>query len=93
MYLSDGYKLHTLLDYDRRLPFYMNMTDGNVHDAMTGKEITLPKDEVVVADRAYLNFETLSRSDKGGSYFVIRLKSSVKFNRLDEKPLPENRHG
>lgn len=85
-------KLHTLLDYDGCLPVYMNMTDGKVHDAKAAKEITLPKDAVVVADRAYVDFETLSRWDAGGSYFVIRLKSSVKFHRLDEKPLPEDRH-
>lgn len=85
-------KLHTLLDYDGCLPVYMNMTEGKVHDAKAAKEITLPKDAVVVADRAYVDFETLERWAHGGSYFVIRLKTSVKFNRLNEKPLPEDRH-
>jgi heme oxygenase len=85
-------KLHTLLDYDGCLPVYMNMTDGKVHDAKAAKEITLPKDAVVVADRAYVDFDTLSRWAQGGSYFVVRLKSSIKFNRLEEKPLPEGRH-
>jgi len=85
-------KLHTLLDYDGCLPVYVNMTDGKVHDAKAAKEITLPKDAVVVADRAYVDFETLSRWDAGKSYFVVRLKSSVKFHRLDEKPLPDDRH-
>src|SRR5690606_25382972 len=85
-------KLHTLLDYDGCLPVYVNMTDGKVHDAKAAKDITLPKDAVVVADRAYVDFETLSRWDAGKSYFVVRLKSSVKFHRLDEKPLPEDRH-
>lgn len=85
-------KLHTLLDYDGCLPVYMNMTDGKVHDAKAAKEITLPKDAVVVADRAYVDFDTLNRWAQGGSYFVVRLKSSIKFNRLEEKPLPEGRH-
>lgn len=85
-------KLHTLLDYDGCLPVYMNMTDGKVHDAKAAKEITLPKDAVVVADRAYVDFDTLDRWAQGGSYFVVRLKSSIKFNRLEEKPLPEGRH-
>lgn len=85
-------KLHTLLDYDGCLPVYMNMTDGKVHDARAAKEINLPKDAVVVADRAYVDFVTLDRWAKSGSYFVVRLKTSVKFNRLNEKPLPEDRH-
>jgi len=85
-------KLHTLLDYDGCLPVYVNMTEGKVHDALAAKEITLPKDAVVVADRAYIDFETLHRWAEGDSYFVVRLKSSVKFDRLNEKPLPEDRH-
>lgn len=85
-------KLHTLLDYDGCLPVYMNMTDGKVHDAKAVKELSLPKDTVVVADRAYVDFQTLWRWHQGGSYFVVRLKTSIKFNRLNEKPLPEGRH-
>ena len=79
-------KLHTLLDYDGCLPTYVHMTDGKVHDAMAAREINLPKEAVVVADRAYVDFQTLNRWAKGGSYFVVRLKSSIKFHRLDEKP-------
>jgi hypothetical protein len=85
-------KLHTLLDYDGCLPVYMNMTDGKVHDAKAVKELSLPKEAVVVADRAYVDFQTLWRWRQGGSYFVVRLKTSVKFNKLKEKPLPEGRH-
>lgn len=85
-------KLHTLLDYDGCLPVYMDLTDGKVHDAKAVKELPLPSDAVVVADRAYVDFETLWRWNQGGSYFVIRLKESIQFNRLKEKPLPDGRH-
>ncbi len=85
-------KLHTLLDYDGCLPTYIDMTDGKVHDANAAKEIVLPADSVVVADRAYVDFETLYRWHKGKSHFVVRLKKSIKFNRLEEKELPDNMH-
>jgi len=85
-------KLHTVLDYDGCLPVYMNMTDGKVHDAKAVKELSLPKHAVVVADRAYVDFDTLWRWHTGGSYFVIRLKSSIKFTRGSERPLPQDRH-
>jgi hypothetical protein len=85
-------KLHTLLDYDGCLPTYINMTDGKVNDAKAAKEITLPADSVVVADRAYIDFETLYRWHNGGSYFVVRLKKSVKFERVKDNELPDNRH-
>ncbi|MFP4448133.1 MAG: hypothetical protein ACLFPH_05320 [Bacteroidales bacterium] len=34
----------------------------------------------------------LYRWHKGKSYFVVRLKDFIKFNRLEEKELPDNRH-
>ena len=85
-------KLHTLLDFDGCLPVYVHMTDGKVHVSMPAKQIVLPKDAVVVADRAYVDFPTLFNWDSSGSYFVVRLKTSIKFNRLEEKSLPEQRH-
>jgi hypothetical protein len=85
-------KLHTLLDYDGCLPVYVNLTDGKVNDAKAAKEIVLPVDSVVVADRAYVDFENLFRWHTGKSFFVVRLKTSVKLNRLNEKELPDNRH-
>lgn len=85
-------KLHTLLDFDGCLPVYINLSDGKLNDAKAAKEIMLPADSVVVADRAYVDFENLYRWHKGNSYFVVRLKKSVKFLRLEERELPENRH-
>ena len=84
--------MHTLLDYDGCLPVYMNLTDGKVNDAMAAKEIVLPADSVVVPDRAYVDFENLYRWHSGGGFFVVRLETSVKFNRFNEKELPDNRH-
>lgn len=85
-------KLHTLLDYDGCLPVYINLTDGTVNDAMAAKEIVLPADSVVVADRAYVDFENLYRWHTGQSFFVVRLKKSVKFKRLNERELPGDRY-
>jgi len=54
-------KLHTLLDYDGCLPTYININDGKVNDAKAAKKIVLLPDSVVVADRAYVDFENLFR--------------------------------
>lgn len=86
-------KLHTLLDYDGCLPVYMNMTDGKVHDSTVARQIVLPADSVVVADRAYIDFDTLYRWNQDKSYFVIRLKKSIRYKSLGERELPDNRHG
>ncbi len=53
---------------------------------MAAKEIVLP------ADRAYVDFENLYRWHTGKSFFVARLKKSVKFKRLNERGLPEDRY-
>ncbi len=81
-----------MLDYYGCLPAYVNLTDGKVNDAKAAKEIVLPVDSVVVADRAYVDFENLYHWHTGKSFFVVRLKISVKFDRLNEKELPDNRH-
>jgi len=55
------------LHCDGCLPVFMDMTDGKVHDATAVKELSLPKDAVVVADRAYVDFATLWRRHTDGS--------------------------
>jgi IS4 transposase len=39
-----------------------------------------------------VDFETLYRWHRGGSYFVIRLKKSVNHKQIRELPLPDDRH-
>jgi len=56
------------------------------------KELSLPADAVVVADRAYVDFPTFYRWNIEGSYSVVRLKNSIPFKRGKGKPLPEKRH-
>lgn len=71
---------------------YVRMIDGKPHDSTVAKELSLPADAVVVADRAYVDFPMLYRWKTEGSYFVVRLKQSIQFVCGKEKPLPENRH-
>ncbi len=90
--LKGAIKLHTLLDYDGCLPVYVNLTEGRVNDAQAAKEIVLPPNSVVVADRAYVDFANLYRWHMSESYFVVRLKKSIKFERVKEKPLHPTKH-
>lgn len=85
-------KLHTLLDFDGCLPVYINLTDSNVNDAKAAKEIVLPSDSVVVADRAYIDFENLYRWDAGKSFFVVRSKKSIKYKSLKRKKSPKDKY-
>lgn len=78
-------KLHTLLDYDSCLPEFVLMTEGKVHDASAAKMFSLPKDSLVVADRGYIDFKLLNNWDSTGNNFVVRLKSSIKFDTIKTK--------
>ncbi len=83
-------KLHMLLDYDGCLPTYVCMTDGKYADVRIAQQLKLPSDSLVVMDRAYLDFAMLYQWHQDKVKFVIRLKKSIKFKRLQEFSLPEN---
>ena len=78
-------KLHTLLDYDTCLPEFIHFSEGRVHDARAAHMIHLPKDSLVVADRGYVDFKLFNNWDSSGNNFVVRLKSTVKFNTIKEQ--------
>lgn len=82
-------KLHTLLDYDSKLPVYVNITEGNVADNKGAKNIPLEAGAVVVADRYYNDFPMLNIWDSRGVNFVIRHKFNLQFAVLKERSLPD----
>lgn len=83
-------KMHTLLDYDGKLPVYVNITEGSVGDNKGAYDIPLEKGSVIVADRYYNDFPMLNVWDSKGVYFVIRHKSNLAYNRIKERELPDN---
>ncbi len=85
-------KLHTLLDFDGKLPTYVNITDGKTADNKGAYNIPLVENSVIVADRFYNDFHLLNVWDSNKVFFVIRHKENLKFNIIKENELPENRH-
>lgn len=83
-------KMHTLLDYDGKLPVYVNITEGSVADNKGAYDIPLEKGSVIVADRYYNDFPMLNIWDSKGVFFVIRHKDNLKFTTIKERDLPEN---
>lgn len=83
-------KMHTLLDYDGKLPAYVNITEGSVGDNKGAYSIPLEKGSVIVADRYFNDFPMLNIWDSKGVFFVIRHKDNLAFNTITERDLPEN---
>lgn len=83
-------KMHTLLDYDGKLPVYVNITEGSVADNKGAYDIPLEKGSVIVADRYYNDFPMLHVWDSKKVCFVIRHKGNLAYTTIKERELPEN---
>jgi hypothetical protein len=81
-------KMHTLLEYDGKLPVYVNITEASVGDNKGAYDIPLEKGAVIVADRYYNDFPMLNIWDSNGVYFVIRHKHNLSFAPVKERELP-----
>lgn len=83
-------KLHTMLDYDGCLPKYVYMTEAKQSDVKHAQYMLMPRKSVIVSDRGYLDFDMLYKWMKEEIIFVIMLKKSIKYEQINELPLPEN---
>ena len=52
-------RLHTVLDYDICMPAFLDLSDGKKHDVRAAQQIDFPVDSIVVADRAYVDFNCM----------------------------------
>ena len=72
-------KLHVGLDQAGHLPSFVSVTDGKTADVTVARTWTFPSGSVVVADRAYLDFQWFHQLQAQGVTFVTRLKRGVKY--------------
>jgi uncharacterized protein (DUF952 family) len=82
-------KLHTMLDFDGCMPKYVHMTKAKQADVKHAQYMLMPRKSVIVADRAYLDFKMLYQWNTEDIYFVMMLKDLVRYESLEELPLPE----
>jgi hypothetical protein len=79
-------KLHTVLDFDGCMPVFADLSDGKKHDVKAAHDIEFSTGSIVVADRAYVDFNWMRQLDEQGVFFVIRGKENIKLE-LTERPL------
>lgn len=74
-------KLHTLLDLRGNIPRFIHISDGKLHDVNV-LDILLPEaGAFYIMDRGYVDFSRLYALHLVGAFFVIRDKSSLKYQR------------
>lgn len=69
--------IHVGLDHDGLLPSFVTVTDGKSHDVTVGRTLKLPKDSIVVMDRAYTDYTWFNALNDKGIFFVIRQKRNA----------------
>lgn len=74
-------KMHTLLDLRGNIPSFIHISDGKWHEVNIFDMLVPEAGAFYVMDRGYIDFEQLHRLHQAGSFFVIRAKSNLRFQR------------
>ena len=74
-------RMHTLLDLRGNIPSFIHISDGKWHEVNIFDMLVPEPGAFYVMDRGYIDFEQLHRLHQGGSFFVIRAKSNLRFKR------------
>ncbi len=74
-------KMHTLLDLRGNIPSFIHISDGKWHEVNIFDMLVPEAGAFYVMDRGYIDFEQLHRLHLAGSFFVIRAKSNLRFQR------------
>lgn len=80
-------KLHTQYDVRTSIPVFMQVTAASVHDVNAMDQITYEAGSFYVFDRGYLDFDRLYFIHQAKSFFVIRAKNNLQFNRIYSAPV------
>jgi hypothetical protein len=75
-------KLHTLLDVKCEMPCFIHVTDGLSHDVNVLDVLPFEPEAFYVMDKGYIDFNRLHIIHQAGSYFVVRAKDNLAFQRV-----------
>ncbi len=75
-------KLHTQYDVRTSIPVFMHVTAASVHDVNAMDQIRYEAGSFYIFDRGYLDFDRLYFIHQAKSFFVIRAKNNLRFERV-----------
>ena len=79
-------KLHTLLDLRGLIPRFLTLSTGKLHDVKVLDVVPLVAGDIVIMDRAYLDFERLYRLQRRAVFFVTQAKRNLRYRRVCSLP-------
>lgn len=78
-------KIHTQLDLKGNIPSFFLITKAKTHDINFLDSIIFEKDAIYIMDRGYFHFERLHTISRHKSYFIVRAKDSLSFQKLSSR--------
>jgi len=88
-----GIKLHTLFDVAKGIPEIVHITEARPHDSTEFHPEQMPKQSIVLIDRAYVDFKKLNQLNRRKISFVTRAKTSMRYNIVKELPVSDKQTG
>jgi len=82
-----GVKLHTLIDLRGSIPCFVCVTHGKIHDVIALDHLILEPGSFYIMDRGYIDFARLHRFNEGLSFFVVRAKKNLDYQRRVCRPV------
>ena len=80
-------KLHTLLDLQGAIPVFIAVSDGKVNEMRVMDLLPPQPGAYIIMDRGYLDFARLYHLHQALSFFVIRAKRHLQFQRRYSHPV------
>jgi len=76
-----------LLDLRGSIPTFIHISDGKTHEVRILDALTPEPGAFYLPDRGYLDFARLHTFHEAGSYFLIRAKRGLRFQRRYSQPV------
>jgi putative transposase len=83
-------KINTRLDHSGQIPDFVRVTTGKTHEIKVARTLELEADDILVFDRAMIDYKWLHQIDEQGALFVTRAKDNMSYRvlRNSEHQLP-----
>lgn len=84
-------KMHLRLNLQSFLPSYAVVDTAKENDAKRAREVCaqLQSGEIVVFDKAYVDFDHLADLNARGVFWVTRAKENISYTVVEERPVPQ----
>lgn len=84
-------KLHTQYDVRTSIPVFIDVSAGSVHDVNAMDKISYEQGSFYIFDRGYLDFRRLYFIHQSKSFFIIRARNNLKFERKYSLPVDKTK--